>query len=150
MPYAQGFVNGYTNAYTFSVCPKTQEQEQTQQHQRLSKLDNKNQQQQPLRLRQGPGAFLSFDYYVDMSRPNESIIQDLLQLFAANPRGPYFLNAHVREFNSETRVADLMDQVQKILASNKNSTGYNKLELVSSDVMTELAGKFPTFRQHFS
>jgi len=54
-------------------------------------------------------AFISYNYYVDIARTAEEVIEDFRELARLNPERPLFLPVHVRENNDVRRMATIME-----------------------------------------
>jgi hypothetical protein len=54
-------------------------------------------------------AFISYNYYVDIARSAEEVIEDFRELARLNPKRPLFLPVHVRENNDVRRMATIME-----------------------------------------
>lgn len=81
--------------------------------------------------------FLSYDYYLDETRPVNDAVEDLKELVRLNRERPYFLLIHVREFNDIDRVKRILDQVGP------------DAEVVPLDIFLKMAGSQPTFKTRF-
>jgi hypothetical protein len=78
-------------------------------------------------------ALISYNYYVDIARSAEEVIEDFRELARLNPRRPLFLPVHVRENNDVRRMATIVEGLGEefvvlpprefmILAGRKRST----------------------------
>jgi len=81
--------------------------------------------------------FVSYDYYLSPVRPEEVAVADLQELAAINPRRPYFLLVHVREWSDVKRVKGILDKLGP------------EFEVVPLDVFLAMAGTQPTFKERF-
>ncbi len=81
--------------------------------------------------------FMSFDYYLPPTRTVAEADADLKELATLNPKRPYFLVFHVREY---TDVKGIMDIMKPLGAEFK---------IVPLDVMLKLAGEDPTFKTQY-
>ena len=82
--------------------------------------------------------FLSYDYYLDPSRSIKSAASDILNLHILNPKRPYWLAIHVREFSGIERVESILSLLPK-----------DDFELVPLDWLLQGAGQNPTFTTRF-
>ena len=80
---------------------------------------------------------ISYDYYLSETRPDPDAVADLQELAAMNPKRPYYLLVHVREWSDVARVKGILDKL---------GPGF---EVVPLDVFLTMAGKTPTFRERF-
>ena len=80
--------------------------------------------------------FLSYDYYLDVNRPEDEAAADLEELIQLNPARPYFLLMHVRERNSIEKVANIIDRLSE------------PVEVVPLDVFLKLAAGAKTYRTY--
>jgi len=78
--------------------------------------------------------FISYDYYLDPTRPVEEATADLNELITLNNKRPYFLLMHIREANTVEKVAQILDGL------------HESAEVVPLDVFLKLAASQPTFR----
>lgn len=113
IPFANGFTNGYAPSMTFES----------------GSTPSGN-----------PTCLVSFDYYVDPPRSDADVVKDLHMLTRANFLRPYFMSVHVREWNTEARMA-------RIIASLANVTSQPVTPL-SMDNLVALAARTFTFREH--
>jgi len=81
--------------------------------------------------------FVSFDYYLSPDRPEDAAVADIQELARLNPRRPYFLLVHVREWSSIQRVKSILDRLGP------------DFEVVPMDVFMKLAGQDPTFEERY-
>lgn len=81
--------------------------------------------------------FLSYDYYLDVARPEPEAIADLDELIQLNPRRPYFLLMHVRETNTVDKVASILGQLSE------------PVEVVPLDRFLKLAAGEKTYQTRF-
>jgi hypothetical protein len=54
---------------------------------------------------------ISYNYYVDLRKPVEEVVEDLQELARINPRRPYFLPVHVRENNNVQRMKEIVSRL---------------------------------------
>jgi hypothetical protein len=80
---------------------------------------------------------VSYDYYLSESRPEADAAADLEELAAVNPKRPYFLLVHIREYSDLRRTKNILDRL---------GAGF---EVVPLDVFVKLAGESPTFEERF-
>jgi hypothetical protein len=81
--------------------------------------------------------FLSYDYYLSPTRPEDDAVADLQELAKVNARRPYFLLVHIRESSDIKRVKGILDKL---------GPGF---EVVPLDVFLTMAGTEPTFEERF-
>ncbi len=81
--------------------------------------------------------FVSFDYYLSPDRPAAAAAADIQELARLNPKRPYFLLIHVREWSSIERVKSILDRL---------GPGF---QVVPMDVFMKLAGQDPTFQERY-
>jgi hypothetical protein len=81
--------------------------------------------------------FISFDYYLSPDRPESDAVADLQELAKLNPRRPYFLFVHVREWSSIQRVKSILDKLGP------------DFQVVPLDLFMKLAGQDPTFKERY-
>lgn len=81
--------------------------------------------------------FLSYDYYLDVSRPVADASADLEELIQLNPQRPYFLLMHVRESNSVEKVSTILGNLSEAV------------EVVPLDVFLKLAASDKTYQTHY-
>jgi hypothetical protein len=79
--------------------------------------------------------FVSYDYYLSPSRPEPDAVADLQELAVVNPRRPYFLLVHVREYSDVKRVRGILDRLGP------------EFEVVPLDLFLTMAGTQPTFEE---
>ena len=80
---------------------------------------------------------ISYDYYLDLLRPDDEAAADLEELIRLNPRRPYFLLMHVREKNSVEKVAKIIHRISE------------PVEVVPLDVFLRLAASDQTFQTRY-
>jgi len=81
--------------------------------------------------------FLSYDYYLDVERPEEEAAADVEELIQLNPQRPYFLLMHIRETNTVDKVASILDRLSE------------PVEVVPLDVFLKLAAAERTYRTNY-
>ncbi len=81
--------------------------------------------------------FMSFDYYLPPTRTVKEADADLEELAKMNPKRPYFICFHVREYTDVKGVMDIM----KPLGPD--------FKIVPLDVFLKLAGMDPTFKTQY-
>ncbi len=81
--------------------------------------------------------FISYDYYLGEKRDESEAVSDLLELAQMNPKRPYFLLMHVRQWSDIRRVKRILDQLGP------------DFELTPLDVFLKMAGNRPTFRTRY-
>ena len=81
--------------------------------------------------------FISYDYYLDVARPDEEAVADVEELINLNPKRPYFLLMHVRESNTVEKVAGILDRLSE------------PVEIVPLDVFLKLAAAEKTYRTNY-
>ena len=81
---------------------------------------------------------ISFDYYLDPSRSVADAAADLVTLAEVNPRAPYALAVHVREWSDVTRVARIL-----------NALPAGQFAVLPLREWVASAVAHPTFRQRF-
>jgi hypothetical protein len=81
--------------------------------------------------------FVSFDYYLSPDRPEAAAAADIQELARLNPKRPYFLLIHVREWSSIERVKSILDRLGP------------EFQVVPMDVFMKLAGQDPTFEERY-
>ena len=86
---------------------------------------------------QGGRPFVSFDYYLSPTQSEEDAAADIRELAAANPRRPYFLLMHVRNFSDIRRVKRILDRLPE------------EFEVTPLDLFLLMAGRKPTFRERY-
>gem|GEM_PF-130487 len=79
--------------------------------------------------------FVSFDYYLSPRRPESDAVADLEELATHNPKRPYFLLMHIREYSDVKRVKGILDRLGP------------EFEVVPLDVFLTMAGAQPTFEE---
>jgi len=80
---------------------------------------------------------ISFDYYLSEVRPEADAAADLQELATVNPKRPYFLLIHIREYSDLQRTKNILDRLGP------------DFELVPLDLFLTLAGKEPTFEERY-
>ncbi len=81
--------------------------------------------------------FVSYDYYLSPVRPEADAVADLQELATVNPKRPYFLLVHVREWSNVKRVKGILDKLGP------------EFEVVPLDVFLAMAGQQPTFQERY-
>jgi len=81
--------------------------------------------------------FLSFDYYLSETKPENEAVADLIELSKINFKRPYFLVMHVRQWSDITRVKSILDKLP------------SEFKLVPLDIFLKMAGTTPTFDERF-
>ncbi len=81
--------------------------------------------------------FISFDYYLPPTRKVDEVVGDLKELATLNPKRPYFLCFHVREYTDVKGVIDIMRHLGP------------EFKIVPLDVFMKLAGMDPTFKTRY-
>ncbi len=80
---------------------------------------------------------VSFDYYLSETRPEADAAADLQELAAVNPKRPYFLLIHIREYSDLQRTKNILDRLGK------------DFEVVPLDIFLKLASVAPTFEERY-
>ncbi|MBP1646759.1 MAG: hypothetical protein H6Q30_204 [Bacteroidetes bacterium] len=80
---------------------------------------------------------VSFDYYLSPERPEADAAADLEELARVNPKRPYFLLIHIREYSDLQRTKNILDRVSK------------DFEVVPLDLFLRYAAEKPTFEERF-
>ncbi|MDE3056353.1 MAG: hypothetical protein KGJ59_00150 [Bacteroidota bacterium] len=80
---------------------------------------------------------VSYDYYLSKERPEADAVADLQELARLNPKRPYFLLVHVREWSDIPRVKAILDKLG------------SEFETVPLDLFLKMAGEQPTFQERF-
>jgi hypothetical protein len=80
---------------------------------------------------------VSFDYYLSEVRPEADAAADLAELGRVNPKRPYFLLIHIREYSDLQRTKNILDRLGP------------EFQLVPLDVFLSLAAQAPTFEERF-
>ena len=80
---------------------------------------------------------ISYNYYVDIQKPVDVVVEDLQELARINPRRPYFLPVHVREDNDVKRMKDIVDRLG------------TEFEIIPPREFMIMAGKRPTMTKRF-
>jgi hypothetical protein len=86
----------------------------------------------------GGRPFISYDYYLGEQRPVDEAVSDLRELARMNPRRPYFLLLHVRQWSTIEHVIGILDRL---------GPGF---EVVPLDVFLKLAAASPDFQPRFA
>ena len=81
--------------------------------------------------------FLSYDYYLDVQRPEVDAAADLEELIQLNPKRPYFLLMHVRESNTIEKVKNILGRLSE------------EAKVVPLDVFLKLAASNKTYQTRF-
>jgi hypothetical protein len=81
--------------------------------------------------------FVSYDYYLSPVRPEADAVADLQELATVNPKRPYFLLVHVREWSNVKRVKGILDKLGP------------EFQVVPLDVFLTMAGQQPNFRERY-
>ncbi len=81
--------------------------------------------------------FISYDYYLDVARPEAEAAADLEELIQLNPQRPYFLLMHVRESNTVEKVSAVLNSLSE------------PVEIVPLDVFLKLAAGAKTYRTRY-
>ncbi len=81
--------------------------------------------------------FISYDYYLDVARPEAEAAADLEELIQLNPQRPYFLLMHVRESNTVEKVSAVLNSLSE------------PVEVVPLDVFLKLAAGAKTYRTRY-
>ncbi len=82
-------------------------------------------------------AFMSFDYYLPPTRSEKEVVGDLKELATLNPKRPYFLFFHVREYTDVKEVMDIMKHLGP------------EFKIVPIDEFLKLAAMDPTFKTQY-
>jgi len=80
---------------------------------------------------------VSFDYYLSPERPEADAAADLEELAVINPKRPYFLLIHIREYSDLQRTKNILDRLGK------------EFEVVPLDLFLKYAAEKPTFEERF-
>jgi hypothetical protein len=80
---------------------------------------------------------ISYNYYVDVRKSRDEVVEDLEEMARINPRRPYFLPVHVREDNDVKRMKDIVDRLG------------GEFEIVPPREFMIMAGKRPTMTKRF-
>jgi len=80
---------------------------------------------------------ISYDYYLDLVRPEDQAAADLDELMRLNTRRPYFLLMHVRERNPVKKVIGIINRLTE------------PVEVVPLDVFLKLAASDQTYRTRY-
>ncbi|MFH0761011.1 MAG: hypothetical protein V2A67_05875 [Bacteroidota bacterium] len=80
---------------------------------------------------------LSFDYYLSPDRLESEAVADIQELAALNPKRPYFLLLHVREYSDISRVKSILDKLGP------------EYEVIPLDMMMKMAAEKPTFKERY-
>jgi hypothetical protein len=54
---------------------------------------------------------ISYNYYVDLAKPVDEVVEDLQELAVINPRRPCFIPVHVRENNDVRRMKEIVQKL---------------------------------------
>jgi hypothetical protein len=81
--------------------------------------------------------FISYDYYLAEKRDEKEAVADLLELARINPKRPYFLLMHVRQWSDIQRVKRILNQLGP------------EFEVVPLDIFMQMAGTYPTFETRY-
>ena len=81
--------------------------------------------------------FMSFDYYLPPTRTVKEADADLEELAKMNPKRPYFICFHVREYTDVQGVMNIMKPLGP------------EFKIVPLDVFLKLAGMAPTFKTQY-
>lgn len=81
--------------------------------------------------------FMSFDYYLSPTRKLNEVVADLKELATLNPKRPYFLCFHVREYTDVKGIANIMKHLGP------------EFKVVPIDVFFKLASMDPTFKTQY-
>jgi hypothetical protein len=81
--------------------------------------------------------FISYDYYLGEKRDEGEAVSDLLELARMNPKRPYYLLMHVRQWSDIKRVKRILDRLGP------------EFELVPLDIFLKIAGDRPTFKTRY-
>jgi len=81
--------------------------------------------------------FISYDYYLGEKRDESEAVSDLLELAQMNPKRPYYLLMHVRQWSDIRRVKRILDELGP------------EFELVPLDIFMKMAGVQPTFKTRY-
>lgn len=82
--------------------------------------------------------FISYDYYLSEKRDLNEAAADLQELANLNPRRPYFLLIHIRQWSDINRVKEWLNKIGP------------EFELVPLDIFMKMAGTNPTFKTRFA
>lgn len=81
--------------------------------------------------------FISYDYYLDVARPEDEAAADVEELINLNPRRPYFLLMHIRETNTVDKVANILGRLSE------------PVEVVPLDRFLKLAAGAKTYQTNY-
>ncbi len=81
--------------------------------------------------------FISYDYYLSPSKPEDEAVADIYELADLNSKRPYFLLFHVRESSDIKRVKRILDKLG------------SEFELVPLDIFVKMVGNKPTFKERY-
>ena len=56
-------------------------------------------------------SLISYNYYVDLAKPVDEVVEDLQELAVINPRRPCFIPVHVRENNDVRRMKEIVQKL---------------------------------------
>ncbi len=82
-------------------------------------------------------AFMSFDYYLPPTRTVDEAVGDLKELATLNPKRPYFLCFHVREYTDVQGIMNIMKHMGP------------EFKIVPIDEFLKLAAMDPTFKTQY-
>ena len=82
--------------------------------------------------------FISFDYYLSPTRSEEDAEADIVELATVNPKRPYFLLMHVRNFSDIRRVIRILNRLPE------------EFEVLPLDTFITMAGENWTFDERFA
>jgi hypothetical protein len=80
---------------------------------------------------------VSYNYYVDIQKSVDEVVEDLQELARINPRRPYFLPVHVREDNDNKRMKAIVDRLGA------------EFEIIPPREFMIMAGKRPTMTKRY-
>ena len=81
--------------------------------------------------------FISYQYYADQNVTVDGMVHDFRELAVLNPKRPYFLPVHVREYNDVERMKQVMDQLG------------NEFEVVNPTELAVMASRKNTMTQRY-
>ncbi|MFZ5515934.1 MAG: GxGYxYP domain-containing protein [Candidatus Zhuqueibacterota bacterium] len=82
--------------------------------------------------------FISYDYYLSEKRDLNEAAADLMELANLNPRRPYFLLIHIRQWSDINRVKEWLKKLG------------SEFELIPLDLFMKMAGVAPTFKTRYA
>ena len=82
--------------------------------------------------------FISYDYYLSEKRDLDEAAADLQELTNLNPKRPYFLLIHIRQWSDINRVKEWLNKIGP------------EFELVPLDIFMKMAGNNPTFKTRYA